>query len=49
MGVGVAPMPAVLDIVALRSIVAVADCGGFHRAAAALALSRTLDPALTHG
>src|SRR6184192_3577509 len=34
-------MPAVLDIVALRSIVAVADCGGFHRAAASLALSQS--------
>lgn len=34
-------MPAVLDIVALRSVVAVADCGGFHRAASALALSQS--------
>ena len=34
-------MPAVLDIVALRSIVAVADCGGFHRAAEALTLSQS--------
>jgi DNA-binding transcriptional LysR family regulator len=34
-------MPAVLDIVALRSLVAVADCGGFHRAADALTLSQS--------
>ncbi|GAA4546205.1 LysR family transcriptional regulator [Pseudonocardia xishanensis] len=34
-------MPAVLDIVALRSVVAVADCGGFHRAAEALNLSQS--------
>jgi DNA-binding transcriptional LysR family regulator len=34
-------MPAVLDIVALRSVVAVADCGGFHRAAEALMLSQS--------
>jgi DNA-binding transcriptional LysR family regulator len=34
-------MPAVLDIVALRSIVAVADCGGFHRAAQSLTLSQS--------
>jgi DNA-binding transcriptional LysR family regulator len=34
-------MPAVLDVVALRSIVAVADCGGFHRAAEALTLSQS--------
>lgn len=34
-------MPAVLDIVALRSVVAVADCGGFHRAAEALILSQS--------
>ncbi|MCV7103329.1 LysR family transcriptional regulator [Mycobacterium palustre] len=31
----------VLDIPALRSLVAVADCGGFHRAAAALHLSQS--------
>jgi DNA-binding transcriptional LysR family regulator len=34
-------MPAVLDIVALRSVVAVADCGGFHRAAESLMLSQS--------
>lgn len=34
-------MSAVLDIVALRSLVAVADCGGFHRAAAALCLTQS--------
>ncbi|WP_268951848.1 LysR family transcriptional regulator [Saccharopolyspora elongata] len=34
-------MSAVLDIVALRSVVAVADCGGFHRAAAALCLTQS--------
>jgi DNA-binding transcriptional LysR family regulator len=34
-------MPAVLDIVALRSLVAVADCGGFHRAAEALHISQS--------
>ncbi|MEQ3554305.1 LysR family transcriptional regulator [Pseudonocardia nematodicida] len=34
-------MPAVLDITALRSIVAVADQGGFHRAAAGLSLSQS--------
>ncbi|MEU6266283.1 LysR substrate-binding domain-containing protein [Saccharopolyspora shandongensis] len=34
-------MSAVLDIVALRSMVAVADCGGFHRAAAALSLTQS--------
>ncbi|MFC4945196.1 LysR family transcriptional regulator [Pseudonocardia sp. GCM10023141] len=33
-------MSAVLDIVPLRSFVAVADCGGFHRAAKALHLSQ---------
>ncbi|MER7188020.1 LysR family transcriptional regulator, partial [Streptomyces hyaluromycini] len=46
----------VLDIVALRSLTAVADCGGFHRAARALALSqsavsqhvRRLEKALGH-
>jgi DNA-binding transcriptional LysR family regulator len=31
----------VLDIAPLRSLVAVADCGGFHRAAAALHLSQS--------
>ena len=40
-GVSVARMPAVLDIVALRSIVAVVDCGGFHRAAESLCLSQS--------
>jgi DNA-binding transcriptional LysR family regulator len=30
-----------LDIVALRSLVGVADCGGFHRAAAALQVSQS--------
>jgi molybdate transport repressor ModE-like protein len=32
---------AVLDIVALRSLTAIADCGGFHRAAQVLALSQS--------
>ncbi|GIM95012.1 LysR family transcriptional regulator [Paractinoplanes toevensis] len=31
----------VLDIVALRSLVAVADCGGFHRAATTLLISQS--------
>ncbi|WP_281689736.1 LysR family transcriptional regulator [Pseudonocardia thermophila] len=35
------PPSAVLDIVALRSLVAVADCGGFHRAAENLSLSQS--------
>ncbi|MGX1669421.1 LysR family transcriptional regulator [Streptomyces sp. NPDC055400] len=34
------PQP-VLDIVALRSLTAIADCGGFHRAARAPALSQS--------
>jgi len=34
-------MAAVLDIAPLRSMVAVADCGGFHRAAAALHLTQS--------
>ncbi|SHG56045.1 LysR substrate-binding domain-containing protein [Streptoalloteichus hindustanus] len=34
-------MAPVLDIVPLRSLVAVADCGGFHRAAAALHLTQS--------
>ena len=34
-------MGQVLDIVALRSFVGVADCGGFHRAATALRLSQS--------
>ncbi|MBV8788151.1 MAG: LysR family transcriptional regulator [Mycobacterium sp.] len=34
-------MAQVLDIAPLRSLVAVADCGGFHRAAAALHLSQS--------
>ncbi|MGW0657063.1 LysR family transcriptional regulator, partial [Streptomyces umbrinus] len=34
------PQP-VLDIVALRSLTAIADCGGFHRAAHSLALSQS--------
>ncbi|MCI2419128.1 LysR family transcriptional regulator [Saccharopolyspora sp. K220] len=34
-------MSAVLDVVALRSLVAVAECGGFHRAAAALCLTQS--------
>lgn len=34
-------MPAVLDIVALRSLVAVAECGGFHRAAESLLVSQS--------
>lgn len=34
------PQP-VLDIVALRSLTAIADCGGFHRAARTLSLSQS--------
>jgi DNA-binding transcriptional LysR family regulator len=34
-------MPQTLDIAPLRSVVAVADCGGFHRAAAALHLTQS--------
>ncbi|WP_116952120.1 LysR family transcriptional regulator [Jiangella endophytica] len=34
-------MSAVLDIVPLRSLVAVAECGGFHRAAAALHITQS--------
>ncbi|WP_436531213.1 LysR family transcriptional regulator [Actinoplanes sp. HUAS TT8] len=34
-------MGQILDIVALRSLVAVADCGGFHRAAATLRISQS--------
>ncbi|MDA3643590.1 LysR substrate-binding domain-containing protein [Saccharopolyspora indica] len=34
-------MSAVLDVIALRSLVAVADCGGFHRAATALSLTQS--------
>jgi DNA-binding transcriptional LysR family regulator len=34
-------MGQVLDIVALRSLVAVADCGGFHRAATAMQISQS--------
>ena len=34
-------MGQVLDIIALRSLVAVADCGGFHRAAAYLRISQS--------
>ncbi|MEB8338424.1 LysR family transcriptional regulator [Streptomyces endophyticus] len=34
------PQP-LLDIVALRSLTAIADCGGFHRAGEALALSQS--------
>ena len=34
-------MSAVLDIAPLRSVVAVADCGGFHRAAAALHVTQS--------
>ncbi|MBL7253370.1 LysR family transcriptional regulator [Paractinoplanes lichenicola] len=34
-------MGPVLDILALRSLIAVADCGGFHRAAAALKVSQS--------
>lgn len=34
-------MGQVLDIVALRSLVAVADCGGFHRAATTLRISQS--------
>ena len=39
--INVAAMAQVLDIAPLRSLVAVADCGGFHRAAAALHLSQS--------
>ncbi|GAA1855571.1 LysR family transcriptional regulator [Pseudonocardia ailaonensis] len=38
-------MNRVLDVVALRSLVAVADCGGFHRAAASLHVSQ---PTVSH-
>jgi DNA-binding transcriptional LysR family regulator len=38
-------MSKVLDVIALRSFVAVADCGGFHRAATALHLSQ---PTISH-
>jgi molybdate transport repressor ModE-like protein len=34
-------MGQVLDIVALRSLVAVADCGGFHRAATSMQISQS--------
>ena len=34
-------MGPVLDIVALRSLVAIADCGGFHRAATVLRISQS--------
>jgi len=34
-------MAAVLDIIALRSLTAVVDCGGFHRAAEALHISQS--------
>lgn len=34
-------MSQVLDIAPLRSVVAVADCGGFHRAAAVLHLTQS--------
>lgn len=34
-------MTAVLDIAPLRSVVAVADCGGFHRAAAVLHVTQS--------
>ena len=34
-------MGQVLDIVALRSLIAVADCGGFHRAATTLRISQS--------
>ncbi|BEP13122.1 LysR family transcriptional regulator [Acidothermaceae bacterium B102] len=40
-GASVHCVPQVLDIVALRSLVAVADHGGFHRAAAGLGLSQS--------
>lgn len=40
-GVTVGHMAAVFDIVALRSLVAVADRGGFHRAAESLVLSQS--------
>src|SRR4051812_19427641 len=33
-------MAPVLDIVALRSLIGVADCGGFHRAAGVLRISQ---------
>lgn len=34
-------MSAVLDVVPLRSLVAIAECGGFHRAAAALHITQS--------
>jgi DNA-binding transcriptional LysR family regulator len=34
-------MPGVLDIAALRTLTSIADCGGFHRAAAAIGLSQS--------
>jgi DNA-binding transcriptional LysR family regulator len=34
-------MPANLDILALRSLVAIADCGGYHRAADSLGVSQS--------
>src|SRR5882724_4014787 len=36
-----ATMPATLDIGALRSLVAIADSGGFHRASTALRISQS--------
>lgn len=34
-------MPATLDIIALRSLVAIAECGGFHRASERLRISQS--------
>ncbi|GAA4735165.1 LysR substrate-binding domain-containing protein [Phytohabitans rumicis] len=34
-------MPEPLDLIHLRTLIAIADCGGFHRAAAALCLSQS--------
>jgi hypothetical protein len=39
--VSVPGMGQVLDIVAMRSLVAVADCGGFHQAATVLQISQS--------
>jgi molybdate transport repressor ModE-like protein len=41
LAVSVRRMGRVLDIYALRSLVAVADCGGFHRAATTLGVSQS--------
>ena len=41
LSIGSPQMPNELDITPLRSLIAVADTGGFHRAAAALQLSQS--------